>query len=881
MEKVFLIDGSSVFFRSYHAIPDLHRSDGMLTNALYGYLLTLRNLFQEYHPKEMIVAFDLPEQTFRKDLYEAYKANRVEPPEDLVAQIPYIKEATDLLGITQFELPGYEADDLIGTIAKQLEEEGKGAIVVSADKDLLQLVNNKVSVLRQTPRSNQLYGEKEVQNRFGVSSEQLVDYFALMGDSSDNIPGVPGIGEKTARDLIQQFGSLESLYDNLDQVKGKKRKETLEKNREMAYLSRQLVEIKRDVDLHFEDQYACVKEIDPEKLYRFYMDMEFRSLAEEIERDIEDEELCYETVGDAASMESIAKALQKKGIFAVDTETTSLNSLQADLVGISISVEPQQGWYFPLGHLTGENLTKEVVLQHLGPLFESEEIGKVGHNIKYDLHILENAGFTVEGIRGDTLIASCLVQPEVQSRKLDDLAFSQVGMKMTSISDLIGKGKKQLSMAQVPVEVVSTYACEDTDATWRLHEVYEKKLNAMKMRGLYEDLELPLLRVLADMETRGVRVDPEILQEQSDALGEEIKALERDIYDSVGREFNINSPLQLAEILYDDLQLLSGRKRTTRADILEKLANEGVGFAQKILDYRHRKKIKSTYLDALHDLIDPKTGRVHTTYSQTVAQTGRISSSDPNLQNIPIRTDLGRRVRRAFLAADGYLLISLDYSQIELRILAHIAGDEGLKRAFLAGEDIHRRTAADIFDVSMDDVTPDMRRKAKEVNFGLNYGMSPYGLAKRLGIPEKEAQSYIETYFQRYPMVQQYMDQTVAQAKEQLYVTTIMGRRISTAGINQDNRMRQDNAKRAAINAPIQGSAAELLKVAMIRVSEQLQEQEANILLTVHDELILEVKEDLVDEVAQQCRHCMENAMELSVPIPVEISIGTSWADLK
>jgi len=881
MSKIFLVDGSSVFFRSYHGIRDLRRSDGKAVNALYGYLLTIRSLLNEYKPEEMAVAFDLPDKTFRKEMYESYKANRAQPPDDLIAQIPWIKKATELLGIPQFEAAGYEADDIIGTLATRFAQQGREIVIVSSDKDLLQLVNGGVSVLRQTPQGNQLYTAKEVEERFGVKPDQMIDYLALTGDSSDNIPGVPGIGDKTAKDLMQQFGSLENLYQNLDRLKGKKR-ENLFNHKDKALLSQKLVTIHANVPIDMGIDGVKIAAPDWESLRAFYLEMEFRTFASELGgAPAEMEKLHYQTIRSLAELKKMVEQIEKRGACALDTETTSLDSLSARLVGFSFSIEERNGWYVPIGHSRGENLPREEAYSILKEILESESIHKTGHNLKYDYHVLENEGFQLRGIKDDTLIASHLVQPERATHKLDDLAVSQLGMKMTPISDLIGSGKNQGCMADVEIEKVSPYACEDADAAWRLNLKLAPRIEGLGLTRLYRDVEMPLLTALAAMERRGIQVDPAVLQEQSCELGAEMDRLAAEIFQSVGREFNLNSPMQLAEILYDDLQLLAGRKRSTRADILEKLADEGVPIAVKILEYRHRQKIKSTYLDALQQLIRPTTKRVHTTYNQTSANTGRISSSDPNLQNIPIRTDLGRRVRRAFVAKEGCLLLSLDYSQIELRILARVSKDPGLLAAFAAGEDIHKRTAAEIFGTPLEQVTPDMRRKAKEINFGLNYGMSSYGLAKRLNIPENEAAANIEKYFTRYPAVQRYMDETIAFAQENSFVLTVLGRRISTPGLRDSNRMRQENAKRAAINAPIQGSSADLLKAAMVSVHRALNPDEAAILLTVHDELILEAREDKAEAISRLCRELMESALDLSIPIPVECSIGPSWADLK
>lgn len=893
MKKVYLVDGSSIFFRAYHAISGLRRSDGTATNALYGYLLALRSLFNEHNPECVTVAFDRPEKTFRKELYEAYKANRTAPPEELNAQVPYIKQVTDYLGVSRIEMAGHEADDLIGSMTDWLEKNGAEVVIVSADKDLLQLLGPRVAMLRLAPGNKSvMYTPARVKERYGVGPEQFIDVLALMGDSSDNIPGVPGIGEKTASALIQEFGSLDGVYGNLGAVKGKKRKESLEQYKDQAYLSRQLVTIKRDIGLDwpsFEFKRGPAK---TGELRKFYAEMEFRTFLEDLgEAEQPDEaaadigpEADYQTIADMDQLDRMIREILERKRVAVDTETTSLHIRDAALVGLSFTVEARQGWYVPLGHAEGGNLPAREALEKLRAVFESEEAEKIAHHSKYDAGVLLNAGIELKEPLRDTLIASFLLQPEFQNHKLDDLALRMLGMQLTPISDLIGTGKNRICMADVPVEKASPYACEDTDAAWRLWEAFEPRLNGDEsLFALYRDVEMPLAATLAGMERRGIMVDPEVLREQSAELEKELAALERDIHASAGREFNLNSPKQLSEILYDDLQLLKGRKRSTRADLLEKLADEGIELAQKILDYRHRQKIKSTYLDALQKLIHPETGRVHTTYHQVVTNTGRISSSDPNLQNIPVRTELGRRVRSAFTAAPGHLLVSMDYSQIELRILAHMSDDPGLVEAFRNGEDIHRRTAAEVFGVPPDGVTPDMRRKAKEINFGLNYGMSPYGLARRLGIPDTEASDYIERYFSRYPGVLNYMDGTVGYANEHLHVKTILGRKIPAPGIRDGNRNRRDAARRAAINAPIQGSAADMLKKAMVRIDAFLRERdgEASILLTVHDELVLEAREDKVDEIVGPCAEMMERALPLKVPTPVEWSKGSNWAELK
>lgn len=886
MEQVFLVDGSSIFFRAYHAIKELRRSDGMATNAIYGYVSTIRNILKEYKPKEMIVAFDLPEPTFRKQMYDEYKANRVEPPDDLIAQIPYIKKVTETMGIPQIELPGYEADDLIGTLTDYFSKQKKNVMIVSLDKDLLQLVGDSVHVLRLSPvQKSKIYDKNEIQARYGAPPDQLLDIFALMGDASDNIPGVPGIGEKTAIALIQEFKTLENLYEHIDQVSGNKRRENLIAHKDKAYLSRELVTIKKDVPVALNESIARIQAVDETALRALFEELEFRSFAAELAQAksvIDRSSKQYKTVQTINELNEMVEAVERAGICAIDTETTSLNTLQARMVGMSISIADHQGWYLPFRHSNGVNLSFKETAEQVKRIVEAEDIHKIGHHLKYDSHVLANDGVHLSGPIDDTLVMASLVYPQRSSQKLDHLAKELIGMEMTPITDLIGEGRGQKSMSEVDIATVTNYACEDTDATWRLRNILFPKIEEYDMIELYRDIEVPLILVLLEMERKGVCVDSSILKSQSVELENEIQGLEEEIYRSVGKEFNINSPSQLAEILYDDLKLLQGRKRSTRADILEKLANEGVPIATQIIEYRHRQKIKSTYLDALQKMINPVTGRVHTTYNQSVVNTGRISSNDPNLQNIPIRTDLGRRVRRAFVAEKGCVLISLDYSQIELRVLAHISQDPGLRTAFNQGKDIHAHTASEIFGVEIHQVTSEMRRKAKEINFGLNYGMSPYGLARRLGISDEEAAAYIETYFARYPNVQAYMDRTVSFAHEHLYVTTVKNRRIPTLGIRDGNRMRQENAKRAAINAPIQGSAADLLKKAMVDTHRALKQRryDASIILTVHDELVIEARKEQADEVCDCCKERMEQAIPLSVPTPVETAIGTNWAEL-
>jgi DNA polymerase-1 len=864
----------------------------MPTGGIFGFVNSLRQIERTYRPDIMIVAFDCGEPTFRHEMDESYKQNREAPPEDLLIQLPYVKKILEAWGIPAMEQPGYEADDILGTLADRFVAQGWEVVIASSDKDLLQMVNDHVRVLRQHLDHTKIYGEEEVLARYRVGPDKLVDVLALMGDSSDNVAGVPGIGEKTAVDLIARFGSLEGLYSNVDQVKGPKRRESLLMHKEQAFRSRELVTLRRDVPLDMTGDSFSAPRPDCERLLSLYRDLEFRHLARELEAAMaaagvqegekETEKADYQIIRSVDHLKAIAKEIERAPLFAVDVETTSLNIRHADLVGLSVSVCPGHAWYIPTGHREGDCIDLDQVIAYLGPLLSDPDRKKCGQNLKFDVQVLARHGIKVAGIAHDSLIGSYLAEPERSGRKLGILAADHLGMRMTPIEDLIGSGKHQRSMADVPVERVGPYCCEDSDAALRLCKFFDSKLDGLGLRRLYQEIEIPLVSVLARMETRGVRVDPGILEEQSHALGKEIRELEAEIYRLAGHEFNVNSPAQLAAVLYDEMKLAPSRRKSTRADILERLAADGCQIAQTIMEYRQRAKLQSTYLDALKDLIDPATGRVHTNYNQAVTNTGRLSSSDPNLQNIPIRTPLGRRVRRAFVAEPGNLLLSADYSQIELRILAHLSQDPGLLNAFRSGEDIHQRTAAEVFNVPLDQVSEEMRRKAKAINFGLNYGMSPYGLSQRLGIRVEQAEEYIQQYFTRYPLVRQYMDRVAQEGRERRWVTTLLGRRIPTHGIDDSNRARAENARRAAINAPIQGSAADLLKKAMVDCHRRLAGEPADMILTVHDELIFEVDARRVEEIAEATRQTMEGALaeDLSVPTPVEISWGENWAEL-
>ncbi len=866
-------------------MPELRTREGIPTGAVYGFVNMLDSLLEEYRPEYMVVAFDRPEPTFRHERYDRYKVNRVEPPEGLVAQLPYIKEVLQARRVPSVEQAGFEADDLIGTLSRKAARDGFEVIVVTGDKDLLQLAGPNVKVLQSHYKNSKLYGESEVVERYRCRPDQLPDLFGLMGDQSDNIPGVPGIGEKIAGALIETYGNLESLYEHLEEIGGK-RKQSLIENREMAFLSRELATVKTDVEIDLPWEQTRLREPDRKHLASLYRRLEFRSLLSRLPVAEEDEfqKTDYRIVATAEDLRQLCGRLKElDGPFAFDTETTSLDPRRGELVGISISFEEGKAFYLPVGHLKGPNLPLDLLRSQLGPIMASGKVGKCGHHLKFDTAFMHAAGMPVQGLAYDTLVASHLLEPEAASHKLDDLTQDHLRMKMTPIEDLIGSGRAQISMAEVDVERVGDYACEDADATFRLYRYYQGRIEKENLSELFHEVEMPLIEVLRDMEWTGVQVDAGELRIQSKELGEEIARIEKAIYGLAGVQFNLNSPKQLGEVLYDRMRLPAGRKRSTAVDALERLAAEGHEIATLIMEYRQLAKLKSTYLDALPGMIHPKTGRIHTSYHQSGAATGRISSSDPNLQNIPIRTDLGKRIRKAFRAGDGKVLLSADYSQIELRILAHLAEDPGLIQAFRAGEDIHSFTARQLFGLGKDTpVSEEHRRKAKAINFGLNYGMTAYGLAQRLGIGNAEADQYMKQYFARYPRVEEYVEKIKQEAAERGFVTTLKGRRIPTPGVQSANRMQKEAAERAAINAPIQGTAADILKIAMVHCYRMLKQSElkAKMILTVHDEIILEAPEAELETLKKKVPQVMERVAALSVPLKVDLTWGATWADL-
>jgi DNA polymerase-1 len=888
--RLYLVDGSSYIYRAYYAIRHLSNSKGEATNAVFGFTKMLQTLIKQEQPDHLAVIFDARGPTFRKELYPEYKANRAAMPEDLVPQIPLIKEVVQAFSLPLLELQGFEADDLIATLAKRYAGQGMEVTVVTGDKDLMQIVDERISLLdTMKGRRSQV---AEVMERFGVPPRQVLEVLGLAGDSSDNIPGVPGIGEKTASALISEFGDIENLLANIDMVKGKKRQENLRAFADQARLSRKLAALVYDVPVEIAYDDLAFRAPDTAKLTALYTQLEFHQLLQDLgalasaaERTAQAD--AYITVTSEEQLDALIDTLRGAGRFALDTETTSLRAVQAELVGLSFAIGAGSGWYLPVGHRylgAPEQLPLALVIDKLRPLLEERGLAKVGQNIKYDALVLRNAGIELDGIVDDSMVLSYLVHPEAKSHGLDALASDHLGHRMIPYKELTGTGQKQIGFAEVEVEKAAVYAAEDADITWQVADKLLAALPASGAETLYREVEMPLVEVLTRVEWQGIRVDADLLAGLSREMAVGLERLEGEIHQLAGGPFNINSPKQLGEILFEKLGLARGKKTktgwSTNVEVLSHLAEEHE-IAAKILEYRSIGKLKSTYTDALPQLINPATGRIHTSFNQAVTATGRLSSSEPNLQNIPIRTTEGRRIREAFLPAAGNLLLAADYSQIELRVMAHIADVEALKQSFSAGEDIHRRTASEIFNVFPELVTDEMRRQAKTINFGVLYGMGAFSLAKDLGIGRKEAQQFIDHYFERYPAVLRFMEERKAEARQHQYVTTLLGRHCATPEINSKNGAVRGYAERNAINYPIQGSAADIIKVAMINIDRRLREEGfgARMVLQVHDELVFDVPQDEFEVVRQLVKREMENAVELSVPLVVDIGVGANWSE--
>jgi DNA polymerase-1 len=915
-KKLVLIDGHALAYRAFHALPeDMKTSQGELTNAIFGFTSMLLNVLREEHPTHVAVTFDKG-LTFRHDMYPDYKAHRIKMPEEMRSQMERIRQVVETLGIPVFEQEGYEADDLLGTLARQAQDQEVDTLIVTGDMDLLQLVDEHTRVLTSRWRFSDTvtYDPEGVKQRYGLPSTQLVDLKAMVGDKSDNIPGVPGIGEKTGVKLLQQYGSLENVYEHLDEIQTRFRNK-LEAGRDLAFLSHRLATIVRDVPIQLDLDACRLRSFNREQVMDLFHELEFRSL---VERALEVEQpqqpgsphqlslfgetpaitptvtpsADYQVVTDKESLHQLVARLANAPALTIDTETTHTDPMQAALVGVALTDAPQRGYYIPVSAPPGDpQLEMGMVIEALAPLLNDAGRPKYGHNLKYDLTVLKRAGARLEGLAFDTMVAEWLINPASKNLGLKNLAWARLRQRMTPITDLIGKGKDQLTMQQVPVARAAPYACADVDMTHRLVAILEAELKEKYLWSLFTEVEMPLMPVLAEMEMTGVRLDTALLEHMSGELSTRLGELEVHIHEMVGYAFNVNSTQQLSDALFKTLALPSqGLRRTksgyfsTAAGVLERLRGKHP-VIDLILEQRGLAKLKSTYVDALPQLVNPHTGRLHTSYKQTGTVTGRLSSSDPNLQNIPIRTPLGRQVRRAFVADPGWKMIAADYSQVELRVMAHISGDEGLLSAFARGEDIHASTAAAIMGVPLEKVTPDMRRVAKAVNFGLSYGQTAYGLAQATGLTQAEAEDFIKAYFERFPKVREYIDRTKALATRQGYVETLLGRRRYFPELQPGSRAAhhvRQAAERMAINAPIQGTAADIINIATIHLHQALQERSlrARLILQVHDELVAEAPDEEVATVAPLMREVMENAFELKAPLKADLKVGQNWEQM-
>ena len=882
----YLVDGSSYIFRAFFGVRQLSTSKGFPTNALYGFINMLQKVIREEKPDYLVVAFDSPDKTFRHKIYPDYKANREAPPEELAKQFPYFEPLVQAYGLSSVRRPGFEADDIIGTLAKKGTQEELEVVIVSGDKDMMQLISPNVYML--DTMKNKKFMDKEVVEKFGVQADKVVEVMGLMGDSSDHVPGVAGIGPKIAAELIQKFGSIESLYKRINEVEKKKVKEKLEHDKENAFMSRELVSIDTEMDLEFNSDLMKPGKIDSAKLKKMFEEFEFVSFLEgmqgEVTNSLKIDRSGYKTILTEKSFNDLIKSLVKKKSFVFDVETTNKRPVWARMVGISFSFEEGNACYLPLVHRylgSPDQLELKTVCEKLKPIFEDKRIKKCGHNIKYDLIVMANEGIALDGVGFDTMIASYLLNPSSRGHGLDALTMEYFGHKNLTYKEMVGAGNREIGFDEVEVNRATEYAAEDSDMTWRLKGKLQPQLKDSTLK-LYKEIELPLLEVLAEIELNGVYVDRKHLTELSSKIDKQLLRLEKDIYVLADEEFNINSPKQLSVILFEKLKLPVVKKTktgySTDVSVLELLAAEHK-LPKQILSYRQLAKLKSTYVDALPREIFKNTGRVHTSFNQTVAATGRLSSSNPNLQNIPIRSDMGKEIRKAFTAEGDNMLLSADYSQIELRLLAHLSKDRALKDAFDKGEDIHARTAADIFGSSLDKVDENSRRMAKAVNFGIIYGLSAFGLSRQLNISRKDAKDFIDQYFLLYSKVRGFMDNTIAEARECGYTLTMFNRRRYLPDLKSDNRQVRESAERVAINSPIQGSAADLIKVAMIRLSRNLKKMKLNskMILQVHDELVFECPVREKKEIESLVRKEMEEACTLSVPLVVDIGWGKNW----
>ncbi|ENN8410102.1 DNA polymerase I [Serratia marcescens] len=920
---LILVDGSSYLYRAYHAFPPLTNSAGEPTGAMYGVLNMLRSLLLQYQPSHVAVVFDAKGKTFRDDLFAEYKSHRPPMPDDLRAQIEPLHSMVKAMGLPLLVTPGVEADDVIGTLALEAEKAGHAVLISTGDKDMAQLVTPNVTLINTM--NNTILGPQEVCDKYGIPPELIIDFLALMGDSSDNIPGVPGVGEKTAQALLQGIGGLDALYGNLENIAtlsfrgAKTMAAKLEQNKEVAYLSYKLATIKTDVELDLTCADLTVSEPDVDTLQQLFKQYEFKRWLADVEagvwlenkkgagakaagvakpaaaveapKALAEAKLSqdgYVTILDEATFTDWLARLKKADVFAFDTETDGLDTLTANLIGLSFAVAPGEAAYLPVAHDyldAPAQLDRAYVLEALKPLLEDEKALKVGQNLKFDMSLLARYGIEMRGIAYDTMLESYVLDSVGGRHDMDSLADRYLGHKTITFEEIAGKGKNQLTFNQIALEQAAPYAAEDADVTLQLHlAMWPQLKQSAELLTVFNEIEMPLLPVLSHIERTGVLIDPAILSAHSQELAKRLAELEAQAHELAEEPFNLASTKQLQAILYEKQKLpvlkkTPGGAPSTNEEVLAELALD-YPLPKVILEYRGLAKLKTTYTDKLPLMINPVSGRVHTSYHQAVTATGRLSSSDPNLQNIPVRNEEGRRIRQAFIAPEGYRIVAADYSQIELRIMAHLSQDEGLLKAFAEGKDIHRATASEVFGVPLDKVTGEQRRSAKAINFGLIYGMSAFGLARQLGIPRGEAQRYMDLYFERYPGVLDYMERTRQQASEQGYVSTLDGRRLYLPDVRSSNAMRRKAAERAAINAPMQGTAADIIKRAMIEVDAWLQGQEKPLvraIMQVHDELVFEVHESVIEEASQRIRQLMEGSMTLAVPLKVDVGVGMNW----
>ena len=916
-DHFYLIDGSGYIFRAYYALPPLSRkSDGMPTGAVSGFCSMLFKLLEDsksnenkHKPTHFAVIFDSARKNFRNEIYSDYKANRSDAPDDLVPQFEFIRKSVKAFNLPSIELINYEADDLIATYVEQILKEGAKATIVSSDKDLMQLYKKNIRIY--DPMKNKFISNEDVNNKFGVNPDKVIDVQALAGDSSDNVPGVPGIGVKTAAELINQYGNLENVLKNADKIKQNKRRETLIQNKDKAIVSKKLVTLKKDVPVKNKISEFELKEIDKNKLYNFLREMEFNRLLSSVistygevefssktkvfdkeEKNHKISNKNYELIEKEEDIDKWLNEAEERGEIAVDTETSSLDPHQAKLVGISFSTKIGKACYIPIGHTEGKNLEEKKVIKKIKPVLEDKSIKKIGQNIKFDYIIFYHKGINMNAME-DTMLMSYVLDAGKNRHNMDVLSEIHLDHKTIAFKDLVGTGKKQINFSEVKIDIAKDYAAEDADITFRLYKIFSKNLKLEKLLNIYEIFEKPLIEILALMEIYGIKVDQKFLQLLSSKFEKKINNLEKEIYKVAKKEFNIGSTKQLGEVMYNEMKISSLKKTkkgsyATSAQVLEDLAFKGHKLPKLVLDWRQATKLKNTYSDSLQEHINPKTKRVHTSFLLAATSTGRLASSDPNLQNIPIKSEDGKEIRRTFVAEKNSKLISADYNQIEMRILADLADVKELKKAFKNKEDIHSLTASQVFNTNIGKVDSDMRRKAKAINFGIIYGISQYGLAKQIGVSNVEAAEFLDSYFLKFPEIKDYMESTIKFCRKSGYVSNIFGRRTHITGINDKNFNIRNFQERAAINAPIQGSASEIMRMAMIRVSkklEEIKELSCKILLQIHDELIFEVHKDDIKKYSNIIQEGMSSVKDsdlhsFSIPLLVDVNVGNNWGDL-